>query len=117
MSAAAIANVVGPLISQVLDNKAKAEELTNGIAHAAASVVVSEAQGESWLQRNWRPLMMIWFAGLIGAYWFGIVPINMPIEIVARMFDLVTLGIGGYVAGRSVEKIAKEVAPILKGRR
>lgn len=114
MSAAAIAAVVAPIVGQVLDNKAKADELTNGIAQAAASVVVSEAQGESWLQRNWRPLMMLWFAILIGAYWFGIVPINMPIEIVGRMFDLVTLGIGGYVAGRTVEKVVKDVAPIIK---
>lgn len=114
MSAAAIASVVGPIVAQALSNKAKADELTNGISQAAASVVISEAQGESWLQRNWRPLMMMWFALLIGAYWFGIVPINMPIEIVGRMFDLVTLGIGGYVAGRSVEKIVKEVAPVIK---
>ena len=114
MSAAAIASVVAPIVSQALNNKAKADELTNGIAQAAASVVVAESQGESWLQRNWRPLMMMWFAFLIGGYWFGFVPVNMPIEIVGRVFDLVTLGIGGYVAGRSVEKVIKEVAPVLK---
>ena len=29
-------------------------------------VVQAEATGESWLQRNWRPLTMVWFSALIG---------------------------------------------------
>ncbi len=33
--------------------------------------VQAEAKGESWLQRNWRPLTMLWFSTLIGGYWFG----------------------------------------------
>ena len=33
--------------------------------------VQAEAKGESWLQRNWRPLTMVWFSFLVGAYWFG----------------------------------------------
>ncbi len=117
MSVIAIASVIAPLIDKAMTNKSKAAELTNGIAEAAAAVVIAEAQGESWLQRNWRPVMMLWFGLLIGGYWFGFVPINMPVEVVGRMFDLVTLGIGGYVAGRSVEKITAQLAPVLKGRR
>lgn len=31
---------------------------------AAATIISAEAQGESWLQRNWRPLLMCLF-GLI----------------------------------------------------
>ena len=30
-------------------------------------VVQAEATGESWLQRNWRPLTMVWFSALIVA--------------------------------------------------
>lgn len=87
------------------------------IAKAAASIVVAEAQGESWLQRNWRPLLMIWFSILIGGYWFGFVPNNMPISVVEDLFTLVQIGVGGYVVGRSGEKIAKIVAPSLGGQK
>lgn len=83
------------------------------IAKAATSIVIAEAQGESWLQRTWRPLLMVWFSILIGAYWFGFVPANMPIEIVDKLFTLVQIGVGGYVVGRSGEKIAATVAPML----
>ena len=35
---------------------------------SAAKIVLAEAQG-SWLQRNWRPLLMVTFAGLVVAHW------------------------------------------------
>ena len=79
------------------------------VARAAADIVVAEAKGENWLQRNWRPALMVWFAFLVGAYWFGFVPVNMPEEHVSALFDLVTLGVSGYVIGRSGEKIATRI--------
>ena len=36
---------------------------------AQAKIVRAEAQG-SWLQRNWRPMLMVTFAGLVVAHWF-----------------------------------------------
>jgi hypothetical protein len=86
------------------------------IAKAASSIVIAEAQGESWLQRNWRPLLMIWFSILIGGYWFGFVPANMPITVVEDLFTLVQIGVGGYVVGRSGEKIAKIIGPSLTSK-
>ncbi len=79
----------------------------------SASIIVAEAQGESWLQRSWRPIMMIWFAILIGAYWFGFTPVSMPDEAINSLFTLVQLGIGGYVVGRSVEKTAALIVPAI----
>ncbi len=117
MNIAAIVPAIVPLVEEVLEGKGKADEKAYQIAAAAAGVVVAEAQGESWLQRNWRPLMMLWFAFLIGGYWFGFVPTNMPVEIVSQMFNLVTLGIGGYIAGRTGEKIVKDLAPVLGRKR
>jgi hypothetical protein len=38
---------------------------------------VAEAQG-SWLQRNWRSLLMVTFAGLVVAHWFGFTAQNIP---------------------------------------
>ena len=83
------------------------------ITAAASNVVMAEAAGESWLQRNWRPILMMWFAFLIGAYWFGFVPVGMPETVIQDLFTLVQIGVGGYVIGRSGEKIARTVAPYL----
>lgn len=96
-----------------------AEELfkaNSETAQAASKVVMTEAKGENFLQRNWRPALMVWFAVLIGAYWFGFVPVNMPVEVVDKLFTLVQIGVGGYVVGRSGEKIAEKIGPYLSGR-
>lgn len=82
---------------------------------ATSSIIRAEATGESWLQRNWRPGLMVWFSVLIGAYWFGYTPENLSVDVVEKLFTLVQIGVGGYVVGRSGEKIAKTVTPILKG--
>lgn len=73
-------------------------------------VIKAEANGESWLQRNWRPLMMIWFGILVGGYWFGYTPELLSDEAVLSLFGLIKLGLGGYVLGRSAEKITKEIS-------
>ena len=72
--------------------------------------IQAEATGESWLQRNWRPLTMIWFSVLLGGYWFGYTPENLSEEAILSLFGLIKLGLGGYVLGRSAEKITKELS-------
>lgn len=76
---------------------------------ARAGIIQAEAQSEHVLTATWRPLVMIWFAALIGAHWFGFTPENLPPEQVAKLLDILEVAIGGYVIGRSVEKAAKHV--------
>ena len=80
---------------------ANADELER----TAANVILAEATGESWLQRNWRPMLMVLF-GIIIANNFLVVPImGTPMaQIPPDMWDLLKLGLGGYVLGRSAEK-------------
>lgn len=80
------------------------------LAALGRDVVVAEAKGESWLQRNWRPLVMLWFAGLVGAHWLGFTAPNITEQVVLSLLGLVKLGLGGYVVGRSTEKVAKTLA-------
>lgn len=79
----------------------------------AIAVLVAEASG-NWLQRSWRPLLMLTFAGLIVARWFGYSAPNMSEAEILRLWDVVNLGIGGYVIGRSAEKIAPAIADALR---
>lgn len=80
---------------------------------ASSDVVKAEAQSESWLARNWRPMIMVFFSFLVGSYWFGYTPQNITPEILNELFSIIKLGISGYIVGRSVEKTAIAVAPII----
>lgn len=70
----------------------------------ATKIIVAEARSESWLARNWRPLTMVFFVGIIGAWWFGFTPERASEALMLELFEIVKLGLGGYVVGRSVEK-------------
>ena len=83
---------------QLIENKSNELE-------AAAKIVLAEAQG-SWLQRNWRPLLMVTFAALVVAHWFGFTAPNIPESVQNSLLNIVMVGVGGYVVGRSGEKIA-----------
>ena len=74
---------------------------------AAAKIVLAEAQG-GWLQRNWRPLLMVTFAGLVVAHWFGFTAPDIPESVQNSLLNIVMVGVGGYVVGRSGEKIAEK---------
>jgi hypothetical protein len=81
---------------------------------AKASIIIAEAKSESWLARSWRPVTMLSFVVLIGAFWFGLTPETVTQESIDAMFLLVQIGLGGYVVGRSAEKTAGAVATALK---
>lgn len=72
-------------------------------------VIVAEANG-NWLQRSWRPILMLAF-GFIVIYVKFIAPLfgfTIP-ELEEDFWNLLQIGIGGYVVGRSAEKIADKV--------
>ena len=83
---------------QLIENKSSELE-------AAAKIVLAEAQGD-WLQRNLRPLLMVTFAGLVVAQWFGFTAPDIPESVQNSLLNIVMVGVGGYVVGRSGEKIA-----------
>jgi len=72
-------------------------------------IIVSESNG-NWLQRSWRPILMLAF-GFIVIYVKFLAPLfNFRIpELENEFWNLLQLGIGGYVVGRSAEKISKNI--------
>ena len=92
------------------------------VVEAQKSIVVAEAQGESWLQRNWRPMLMMLFGIIIfnnyvfNPYMREIFGVSVIMEIPADMWSLLKIGVGGYIPGRSLEKIAPKVLEIYKER-
>ena len=74
---------------------------------ARRDIIVAQAQGESWLQRSWRPITMLSFLVLLFIYWLGLAPENVvqSEQAMNQVFQLLQIGIGGYIVGRSGEKI------------
>lgn len=89
-------------------------ERTSEIERAAAEVVKAEAQGQSWLQRTWRPVTMLVFVGLIVARWLGWSAPNLGEAEVLKLWDIVEIGLGGYVIGRSAEKVLPGLASSIR---
>jgi hypothetical protein len=72
-------------------------------------IIIAEAKG-NWLQRSWRPILMLAF-GFIVIYVKFLAPLfdfRIP-ELEDEFWNLLQLGIGGYVVGRSAEKISKNI--------
>lgn len=113
-----VAKIINSVIDRAVPDKAQAARLKAEAAtaiheqdmaelQAAVSVIVAEAQGGSWIQRSWRPITMLTFVALIVARWLGVTAPGISDELEVALLDLIKVGLGGYVVGRSAEKVAK----------
>lgn len=81
-------------------------ERAGDIEQYARDIVVAETKG-NWLQRSWRPLVMLWFAFILGIYWFGYAPdyvIDNP-QLTERVFGLLQIGLGGFIVTEGGERM------------
>jgi hypothetical protein len=77
---------------------------------AQSKVIIAEAGGGSWMQRSWRPSLMFTFIAIIAnnylfapyakLFWPGVPVLTLPPE----MWTMLSLGMSGYITGRTVEK-------------
>ena len=125
-----LAGPLGQVAERYFDNKDDQDAFKNAVEleilknqkdfeDLSANIVLAEARSEHWLTSIWRPFTMIMFAFVIGIniliipyiiiplLWaFGIpTPEFMPIP--PEVWNLITIGLGGYVGGRSGEKMIK----------
>jgi hypothetical protein len=103
------------LIAIQAEFTAKALEYEAKIVSEQAAVIRSEA-GAGFLAANWRPLTMLVFVGLVVAHWFGWSAPGMSEAEVLSVFGLIKIGLGGYVAGRTVEKIVPAAVQAFKSK-
>lgn len=121
----ALSELLGKVIDRAVPDRDQAEKLRAELMMqlvtqsgqelaAAADIIKSEAQGASWLQRNWRPILMLTIVAIVANNYLVAPYINAlfgagaapVLDLPDRLWDLMTLGVGGYVAGRSAEKVA-----------
>ncbi len=77
-------------------------------------IIESETKGESWLQRNWRPVLMCICMFIVFNNYVLVPYFKLPVTTLdEHIWTLMDLGVGGYVAGRSLEKISENLGPVL----
>jgi hypothetical protein len=133
----AVGLVNGPLMKiieahvadQALRRKLAAEMEQQVLAHLTRSaelgqaVVMAEVQSEHWLSRSWRPMLMLLLMGflllaglvlpLADVIAGGPVPFQPRWNMLPQGFwDFLAIGMGGYIGGRSLEKVAGAVAAV-----
>lgn len=120
MSWVAAIPLLGKVIERIIPDPDKAAQAKNQLVDMAvkgeldelaqrAGVIKAEAQGESWLQRSWRPVVMLVFTALIVARWLGWSAPDLSEAVELKLFSIVQLGIGGYIASRGIEKVADKI--------
>ncbi len=128
-----IAPLVGDVIRRVLpedsNKRLEVEREINmalmsnsqAIEQAAASVILAESKSEHWITATWRPILMLTITAIVG--WnFLVAPlielavllstndqVPLSIPLPEQLWNLLMIGVGGYVVGRSGEKIAKNL--------
>lgn len=121
----ALAPIIGQIVGSLFPDptekaKAEAEAMRQLLSHqaeiesAAAKIINTEAASTHWLAANWRPLTMLVFVGLIVARWFGLAAPGLQEAEYLKLWSIVEFGLGGYVVGRSVEKVAPSIAAAMK---
>lgn len=73
-------------------------------------IVKAEAESTHWLTAAWRPITMLTFVAIIANNYIlypylSLFWVDAPmLEVPEQLWNLLQIGIGGYVVGRSVEK-------------
>lgn len=122
-----ILGVVDTALDKIFPDKTEAEKAKAAIKTAildmdkatlveSAKIVLGEIQGESWLQRNWRPILMLSIVTIVVNNYIAYPYLAMfgvkatLIELPEHLWILMKIGVGGYVVGRSTEKIAESLS-------
>jgi hypothetical protein len=100
---AGLFHIQSDMAARILDYEAR-------LVDAQARVITAEAQGQSWLQRSWRPITMLTFLVLVVADTMG----WTEFRLADQAWTLLQIGLGGYVVGRSVEKVAPKLSEIMR---
>ena len=97
------------LEQHVLDNQSE-------LAKVQRDIVLAEIGSDSWMTSHWRPCLMFIIMGFLALYGLFLPLADLmagrPVAFTPRwadipdgMWNLLSLGVGGYVGGRSLEKL------------
>ncbi len=96
-----------------LEMSKQMNDYSKTVIDAQSKIIQAEANSGSWLAQNWRPMTMLVFVFIIANNYIIYPYLSMftdkatMLQIPNDMWQLLKLGLGGYVVGRSVEKSVK----------
>jgi len=125
-----VSDVLGRVLGPNQDKKAEIERELNlalvtnshAIEQAAAQVVMSEARSEHTITATWRPILMLTITAIVAWNYLLAPLVELAVRLLAgdqlplsiplpdELWNLLMIGVGGYVVGRSAEKVATSVA-------
>ncbi|MEP0070030.1 3TM-type holin [Pyruvatibacter sp.] len=85
----------------------------SALAKSAGEIVAAEARSDHPLAAQWRPILMLSITAillnnyLIAPYAQAIFGASVTLELPEPLWTLLTVGVGGYVMGRSAEKAVR----------
>ncbi len=117
-----ISNLISPIINKLFPDPIKQQEaqaqfmtemmkLDVSTFESQIKPLLAELQG-NWLQRSWRPILMLSIVAIVvNNYivypYLSLFSIKATIlELPSQLWSLMEIGVGGYIVGRSAEKMA-----------
>ena len=118
-----VASLINTAVERIFPDPIKKAEVQGQIMQELLKVDVQafEAQikplmaelGGNWLQRSWRPILMLSIVAIVVNNYivypylalFGIPA--MALELPDKLWSLMTIGVSGYVVGRTAEKVVE----------
>lgn len=107
------------LVNVEKDFREKEIAANQQFAESQSKVIIAEAQSDSWLTKSWRPITMLVMLGMV--VWDIVVvgtvhsfyPQITPLPIPPDAWELLKLGIGGYIGARTVEKVTDKLPDVV----
>jgi hypothetical protein len=101
------------LEASLLDHLSKSEELQQ-------TIVTTEIKSDNWLASSWRPILMLVLMGFLVLVGLVIPTLDWMVghkipyqprwnDLPDGFWEFLSVGVGGYIGGRSLEKISGQV--------
>lgn len=108
---AKVKNQLAQIQSELTEKVMKHEEEQ---IKAQKEIIVAEIKN-GWLSRSWRPILMLTIVAIVANNYLIYPYLSMftdnvtVLELPGKLWNLMQIGVGGYIAGRSGEKIADTI--------
>jgi hypothetical protein len=122
-----IADLAKSVVNAIVPDKTQVEKDAASLAIAklmadsdvfkAQAAVVQAEVGGTGIKAWWRPVTMLVFVAIVVARFLGYDARAMTPDDYAQLWILIKIGLGGYVGGRSLEKIAPSIASAISQRK
>lgn len=124
----AVLSFLGGPVASIIDKAVPDRELATRLKHelqvaairqestliqSAGEIIAAEAKSDHPLAAQWRPILMLSITAillnnyLIAPYAQAIFGTSVTLELPEPLWTLLTVGVGGYVMGRSAEKAVR----------